>query len=421
MDSLAIIGIPAIVVWGISVEHRCISVPAQRLLAVVIGLMECLLIASVFLGDYIIFSAFVFDFIIAVVIEIFLGLNIIPSAQSIRLLFRYIPFDLRILSFGGREVYRTDAASKLDNTTLARLAKSMSKRKRGTVVSVRTELFPDNIFKLYRPHAGVALLTEDASELNGLQLQLEQQRSHLERQNEVLLQHQEMRSLLYRQQREKELGERVERDLAATAMQISAILDDCIGTGGEYNADERLKQLNLVKVLVAYCKRKGMLALAGAESETVDSTQLNMIARESMADLNSIGIECAIFVTTDGPLALSAVNAVYDSYYDCIISVLPRANPVLMVSISQKDSDCLEMRATIECAIGIESDRAVEIIPRIATSTEPWTAIQSDIARELEGRLAARPEEHSISLEDGLVNVVVKAHSPSLARDGGEL
>ena len=104
--------------------------------------------------------------------------------------------------------------------------------------------------------------------------------------------------------------------------------------------------------------------------------------------------------------------------YDCIIAVLPKADPVIMAFISANDCGELEMRVTIECAIGIDSATAVEQIPAIATSTESWTAVQSSIARALEDRLSTRDCRSSVGLEDGLVVASVAA-TDQVSENGG--
>ena len=76
------------------------------------------------------------------------------------------------------------------------------------------------------------------------------------------------------------------------------------------------------------------------------------------------------------------------------------------------------MRATIECAIGLDRETAVEQIPAIATSTETWTAVQTGIAHNLEERLSKRDSPSSVTLEDGLVVATVRtAASPSAIQE----
>ncbi len=415
----AVAGIPAIAAWGISVSHRCINVTIRRILmgvVVAMGIWLCVACVAAALFNLvepsIIAIAVVSDLLIALLVELYIDARIFPSIHRYRMLFRRLPFDLKIMNDGGRVIYKTDIARPLDNTTLWRLAEN-APRRTAEATALYSESLPDSVFKVYRLNAGTALLTESITESNRLQQRLEERQDQLTQQNEILLRNHAMQSLLYRQRRERELGERVEHDLASTAAQIRNILDHRIVGSGAYIRDERLQQLNLVKVLVAYSKRKGMLALAAAESETFTSEQISLIAREAMADLHSIGIECAILVESPAPIAISAFNTIYDCFYDCILSVLPRTNPVIMTYITTHGEDTLEMRAVIECAIGLSEDDEAPAIPEIATSTDSWTAVQMGIAHDLDGRLATRGGDYAVALDEGLVNVTVRAVAPA--------
>lgn len=348
-------------------------------------------------------------------IEFCLDLGFLPTAHHYSALFRNLPFDLKIITPSGTVAYRTAVSRSLDNTSLARLTAKLPANGPERELTTRSDATPGLIFKLYKLSAGMALLTEDANEIDQLQARLKEQQNVLANQNELLGKSQAMQALLFQQQREQELEERVEHDLVATTQQISDILDNLIPETADDSHEERIAQLNLVKVLVAYCKRKGMLALAAAESDMLTADQLNLIAREAMADLQSVGIECAVLVAVSEPVPIAAVNTVYDSFYDCIISVLPQANPVVMTFISVNEEGQLELRATIECAIGIDSETAVEQIPAIATSTESWTAMQTEIARDLEKRLSVRDGLSSVSLEEGLVVAAIRATSAARA------
>ena len=416
MSSFVVIGMPLLAVWEITAIRRCISASAQRRLYAAVLVVAVLLLVAFALGGQLVWCGLACAVALVAIVEILFALNAIPSIRNIRGVFNHLPFDLRILASGGREIYKTDIARNIDATTLYRLYSAAPPKRSDPVSSMRSESLPEHMLKLYRLQAGIAVLAENASDLDSLQSQLETQRDLLMEQNDVLRRQHAMRSVLYRQQREQELERRVEQDLAATANQIRTILDSGLAGDDPDSIEERRKQLNLVKVLVAYCKRKGMLALAGAESDTMENAQLETITREAMADLRSIGIECAVLVATTSPVPMDEANAVYDSFYDCIISVLPRAHPVLMVYIAQDGND-LVMRVSIECAIGLDQETAADVIPQIATSTEPWTAVQTNIAHDLEARLAERGGNYSVTLDEGLVSVVVRASAPH----GGEL
>ena len=420
LSGFAIVGVPVLTAWGISINHRCINTTVRRvLLAITCVMVAWLCVAAVattcfgVVNPPLMAIAVLSDLGVMLVIETYVDARIFPSIHRYRALFHRLPFDLKILNAGGRVLFKTDIARPIDNTTLWQLARQGSAVKDGPVQPIHSPSLPNVVFKAYGLSAGVGLLTEDATRVTQLQQRLEERQAQLTSQNEILRRNHAMQSLLYRQRREAELGERVERDLASTATQISNILDHRIVGSGPQARAERLQQLNLVKVLVAYSKRKGMLTLAAAESETLTSAQLELVAREAMADLHSIGIECAILVDSSAPISIEAFNTVYDCFYDCILSVLPRANPVIMTYITTLDDGVLEMRAVIECAIGLTDANAVEMIPQVATSTDTWTAVQMSIAHDLEGRLATRGGDFEVVLDEGLVSATVRANPPA--------
>jgi hypothetical protein len=341
-------------------------------------------------------------------VEVGMMTGLLPSARRYDKLFRYLPLDLKILNNRGVCLYRTAVARTLDNTTLFRLAQS-APADTYEVASIHSETNPDAVYKLYRLEAGISLLTLNASGINARKRDLQEHQEQLIAQNSLLIRNHAMRSITYRQARERELYERVEHDLSATVTNIRQILDQQIPEAE--SEDVRLQQMNLVKVLVAYCKRKGMLALAAAESDTMNGDQLTTITREAMADLRSIGIECAVLVNATVPPSIADVNATYDCFYDCVISVLPEAHPVVMTYLNMQPGNPLEMRLAIECALGISSENAVQRIPKVATSTEALTAMQSRIAQEIERRLLTRNVTFAIEMDEGLINVSVRACS----------
>lgn len=55
-----------------------------------------------------------------------------------------------------------------------------------------------------------------------------------------------------------------------------------------------------VKLLVAYCKRKGGLILAEKSDPDFNRERLELVFNETAADLRSLDIECAALVETSG-------------------------------------------------------------------------------------------------------------------------
>ena len=396
-------------VWATSVEYRCTSARARRWLRLLVGAMAIAIaitaLHSTLAGSVTVIIALV----IAAAVEVCFITGVIPSAHGYRHLFRNLPFDVKIVNPRGRAIYQTDAAQRLDSTTLLQLAQKVSpKDKPGTMVPT---LDPKHavLYKTIKLHAGAAVISETTSEIEARYRSLEQQNAILADQNKTLEREREIQRFLARQQREQALSQKVEQDLASTASQIRSILDNLPPDDDESQAALRQQNLNLVKALVAYSKRKGMLALASAESDTIRGEALDLVAHEAMADLSSIGIDCGVLVNIPGTLSVEAANLLYDYFYDCIIGVLPYASPVVMASLTALEGQVPEMRTTIECAIGLQEGDSLDKFPKSAVVSEPWIDVQNNIARDIEARLQERGGSYELFVEDGLVNVRARA------------
>ena len=71
-----------------------------------------------------------------------------------------------------------------------------------------------------------------------------------------------------------------------------------------------------VKLLVAYCKRKGGLILAEKSDPDFNRERLELVFNETAADLRSLDIECAALVETSEVLPAATVSVLYDCLYD---------------------------------------------------------------------------------------------------------
>ena len=400
--------------------------------------MMILLVAGIAAGGQVMYASFALDVALVILIEALIAANLIPTIRKVRHLFLHLPLDLRILSDGGKQIYQTNIARKLDDATLRKLDRAKEDIDDGSgggggtsstsstssssggknsasantsssgVTSIRLSPEDDGVFRLFRLSAGTAVLFERIDELNELQRRLERKHDKLVQQNNTLRQQHELQNALYAKRRERELSERVERDLATTMAHIRTILDNLVENGDAIADDERLQQLNLVKVLVAYSKRKGMLALASMDSDVVPLEQFGAISREAMADLRSVGVECAVLTADGRDLPIDVINEAYDCFYECIISILPRVNPFVMVFIDRIDERSIELRVSVECGIGLGYETAAENIPPRATDVEPLSAVQEEISQNIDERLAKHDIDYSVGLVDGRVSVVTR-------------
>lgn len=409
MFVLVVCGGPLITVWGATVARRCTSLAVQRRMRILAALMFMWLVAGVLSGPFLGLSAVVLNLAIVVMVELCMGLGIIRTARGFQRWFRYLPFDLRIANNDGHEVYRTDKASLLDDATLDKLVDCAPlSSEAGEVVTVRLDSHPDTPFKVFRLAGGVAIVAEDMREAIEKTRQLERIREELIRQNELIAYEREIEAVRYRRKRERELSVQVERDLAEAAGVISELLDSLPSGLDERSVKERCQQLNRVKVLVAYSKRKGMLALEAAQGEMLTSDAFRLIAGETCADLRSIGIEAAALVDIASDVRVDVVNMLYDCFYECIMVVLPLLRPVVMAYFTTDADGSVCMRVSVECAFeenggeGAESEAGHVVVPQ-----HGGTTIEG-VAEDVRHRLDVRGVCHAVTLEDDVVGVAVR-------------
>ena len=107
--------------------------------------------------------------------------------------------------------------------------------------------------------------------------------------------------------------------------------------------------LTEVKLLVAYCKRKGALVLSERSNPEFDRDRLQLVFNETASDLRSIGVDCAAMVSLESELPAPVVSALYDCLYDVASVALFATDPILMFFVSG-DEKGVEMRAALDAA-----------------------------------------------------------------------
>ena len=85
--------------------------------------------------------------------------------------------------------------------------------------------------------------------------------------------------------------------------------------------------LTEVKLLIAYCKRKGGLVLAGKSDPAFNRERLQLVFNETAADLRTLGIDCAALVDIKRVLPASTVSVLYDCLYDFAAAAFAAKQP----------------------------------------------------------------------------------------------
>lgn len=331
----------------------------------------------------------VYALLVLVALELSLDLGILPSYLWYGEAFRKLPFDLQIVNGEGEAVYRTDCAKPLANCVTEKLA-CLSVPEHGWV-SFRSASVPETLFKVYRVSGGTAVLTEDLSALEERRRALSRQQSALKRRNEMLVYERDVRLRLLRQQREEELYCDIDKALSSKVWQIKTLLAQMPEENAPEGEARRRELLMEVKLLVAYCKRKGGLVLAEKSDPEFNRERLQLVFNETAADLRSLGVDCAALVEIAHPLSAQVVSLLYDCLYDFAAAAFAAEGPVLMLYVSEREGQ-VEMRAALQAETarrGFE-ETLVELDCLLSAHSIEYTLDIQPCAANLAVRMGAR-------------------------------
>lgn len=150
---------------------------------------------------------------------------------------------------------------------------------------------------------------------------------------------------------------------------------------------KRRERLTEVKLLIAYCKRKGGLVLAGKSDPAFNRERLQLVFNETAADLRTLGIDCAALVDVKRVLPASTVSVLYDCLYDFAAAAFAASNPILMLFISDKaetgegpddGAAAGRQRRVVEMRAALEAEESAQ--------TEGYTRSLEELRRILERR-----------------------------------
>lgn len=280
--------------------------------------------------------ALVYSILLISCLEIALDLGILPSYYWRESMFSALPFNLRILSRTGEVALHTALfqPSAHDDALHSMLLQSDLSRR--SITSFRTTAVPHTLFRGYNVTGGSALLAEDVTAIDERRETLERQQDSLRAHNELLKHRHAIDGVLYRTQQERALVDEIEQTLAAKTRRIDELLSDLPRGNDPQSLAQRRERLTEVKLLIAYCKRKGGLVLAGKSDPAFNRERLQLVFNETAADLRTLGIDCAALVDVKHVLPSSTVSVLYDCLYDFAAAAFAASNPILMLFVSDK-------------------------------------------------------------------------------------
>lgn len=322
-------------------------------------------------------------------LELSLDLGLIPSTVFLSRTFDALPLDLAIVSREGETFRATRAARGLSGATRGVLASSAPRS-----LSWSEPDDADTRHHAWPISGGWAHLAQDVSGLNRVRGSLAARSSELARRNAMLENERQISQATSSLMAEERLVDEVEAALSVSLARVADILSSLPAKKDAPPAVRR-KELERVRTLIAYCKRKGSLVLAEQADPELDCDRIRLIASELAGDLRAVGIDCAAVVDLAHPLPAQEMSVIYDCIYDFAFVAFESEDPVLMYHLGERDDGTWELRALLQTAD--EEDLAA-----------------TDRARELKSLLSRRDTLFSVSGEEGSLRLVLRV------RSGGE-
>lgn len=299
-------------------------------------------------------------------IELTLDLGFFPSYAWYTQAFSKLPFDLKVLEANGDAVFETEMAQPMPQAA-ADILKTADKGL-GESWAFRTTGAPHTLFKVYPVSGGRAVLAEDVAAIDERREALAATQERLRRSNAVLEREAEVQHEMWRLRSERELFVEIEKSLESKTRRIQMLLDSLPDSNDPDSIARRREMLVEVKLLVAYCKRKGALVLAEKSDPEFNRERLQLVFNETAADLRSIGVECAALVQTNAPLSASVVSVLYDCLYDFATVANAASDAVLMLFV-QQDERRVQLRAMLDSS-DAESERMAATFDELRASLE---------------------------------------------------
>ena len=337
--------------------------------------------------------------VVVLLLELALDFVLLPSYTWYGEAFSRLPLDLKVLSRDGSVAFATDSAAPTPACALELALRVARSQERGGVTRFRTSAVPHALFKAYGVSGGVALLAEDVAPLDERRRVLTERQDRLRRSNEVLRHESGLRRELWRLESEKRLLLDVEGSIADKVGRMRELIASLPRGSGAQDRARRRDMLVEVKLLVAYCKRKGALVLSERSDPAFDRDRLQLVFNETVSDLRSIGVDCAAAVSLEGELPAAVVSVLYDCLYDVVSVALFAVDPILMLYVSE-DEKGVGLRAALDAA-RMDAGR-----------------LEAAAAR-LREDLAGSRGELSLELSPTSFNAAVRVRVPRAVRQGG--
>lgn len=126
----------------------------------------------------------------------------------------------------------------------------------------------------------------------------------------------------------------------------------------ETNYEKRRRLLAKIAVIGAYIKRRGNLMFIGEKSATTDTAELSLCLEESFANLELMGVECAIDIPSNNKIDTTDAIRVYDFFESVTEAAIDDMRSVWLKARSLKDSVVFHLEVECESLLADFSELA---------------------------------------------------------------
>lgn len=276
------------------------DVPGLRTIAGDITSLQCLLYTAVF--------------------ESCIQCGLIQSNTGYELLFPVSTICAQVVDKNYNVVYSSVSASELSKS-VARQTQA------GTVALDRNTLLKGSAI-----HAGFVLWQEDVTELADAIDELKENQEQIKHANDVERENYNTKRLIHQLREKNRLYDLLQEQTAKQNALLSDILSAYCQTDDE---SERKKLLAKAAVFGAYIKRRGNLVFLREQGKILPVTELSLCLKESMQNLELMGVGCELTMQLDGMITAEAATRIYDLFQSVVETALGSLTGV-WVHVSEK-------------------------------------------------------------------------------------
>ena len=207
----------------------------------------------------------------------------------------------------GAQIVDTDYDTRYASSNAPKLSAEIMR----SAESEAAKLDHNTLLKSSKIPGGHVLWQEDITDITALLEKLEENRKTIAESNDVEQENYKTKVKINTVREKNRLYDRLQ---AQTAHQIE-LLDQLL-TKYEAQSDPEIRRSLLAKAAVigAYIKRRGNLMFIGEKSNVTDTAELSACLNESFANLELMGVECAIDIPGKNSIYTRDAIRVYDFF-----------------------------------------------------------------------------------------------------------